>query len=98
MRRRDFLALLGGATTAWPLVSYAQQRTAVIGYLATGSPDTFASRLAAFGQGLGEHGFVEGRNAAIEYRWASGIYDHMRAYASDLAARKVDVIFASGPP
>lgn len=70
----------------------------VIGYLATGSPEAFASRLAALRQGMGEHGFVEGRNVAIEYRWAGDLYDQMQAFAFDLVQRKVDVIFASGPP
>jgi len=70
----------------------------VIGFLATGSPQAFASRLVGLRQGIGEHGFVEGRNVAIEYRWASGVYDQMQAFASELVDRKVDVIVASGPP
>ena len=98
MRRREFFTLLGGAAAAWPFAARAQQAMPVIGYLATGSPDTFASRLAALRKGIGEHGFVEGRNVAIEYRWAGGLYDQMQAFASDLAKRKVDVIVALGPP
>jgi putative ABC transport system substrate-binding protein len=70
----------------------------VIGFLATGSPQAFASRLVGLRQGIGEHGFVEGRNVAIEYRWASGVYDQMQAFASELVDRKADVIVASGPP
>jgi putative ABC transport system substrate-binding protein len=70
----------------------------VIGYLSTGSPQAFASRLAALRQGIGEHGFVEGRSIAIEYRWASGIYNQLQAFAADLVERKVDVIVTSGPP
>jgi putative tryptophan/tyrosine transport system substrate-binding protein len=98
MRRRDFISLLGGAVASWPLASRAQQRMPVIGYLATGSPEAFASRLAAVRQGIGEHGFVEGRNVLIEYRWANGLYDQMQKSASDLVDRKVDVIITSGPP
>ncbi len=96
MRRRDFIAALGGI--AMPYGAEAQQKSPVIGYLSTGSPGTFASRLAAFRQGFGELGFAEGRNVAIEYRWASGEYDQMRTFAADLVGRNVDVILTSGPP
>jgi putative ABC transport system substrate-binding protein len=85
MRRREFIAGLGAA--AWPVVAHAQQQPMpVIGYLATGSPDIFASRLAALRQGIGEHGYFEGRNVAIEYRWASGLYDQLQAFATGLVA------------
>jgi putative ABC transport system substrate-binding protein len=97
MRRRDFIAALGGIT-AMPFGARAQPKTPVIGYLSTGSPSAFASRLAAFRQGLGELGFAEGQNLAIEYRWASGEYDQMQAFAADLVGRNVDVILTSGPP
>jgi putative tryptophan/tyrosine transport system substrate-binding protein len=97
MRRRDFIAALGGIT-AMPFGARAQPKTPVIGYLSTGSPSAFASRLAAFRQGLGELGFAEGQNLAIEYRWASGGYDQMQAFAADLVGRNVDVILTSGPP
>jgi putative ABC transport system substrate-binding protein len=98
MKRREFIALVGGAAT-WPLAARAQQPAMpVIGYLATGSQDTFASRLAALRQGIGEHGYFEGRNVTIEYRWASGLYDQMQAFATDLVARRVDVIVYVGPP
>jgi putative ABC transport system substrate-binding protein len=98
MKRREFIALVGGAAT-WPLAARAQQPAMpVIGYLATGSQDIFASRLAALRQGIGEHGYFEGRNVAIEYRWAGGRYDQMQAFATDLVARRVSVIVASGPP
>ena len=98
MKRREFIALFGGAAT-WPLAARAQQPAMpVIGYLATGSPDIFASRLAALRQGIGEYGYFEGRNVAIEYRWASGLYDQMQAFATDLVARRVDVIVSVGPP
>ena len=70
----------------------------VIGYLAAGSPDAFASRLDALRRGLGDYGYAEGRNVAIEPRWASGVSDQLQAFAADLVARKVDVIVALGPP
>jgi putative tryptophan/tyrosine transport system substrate-binding protein len=96
IRRRSFLALLAGAAT-WTLPSHAQ-RTAmpVIGYLCPESPELFASRLKAFHQGLGEIGFVEGRNVAIDYQWAQGQYKRLPALAADLVARNVDVLVAPG--
>jgi putative ABC transport system substrate-binding protein len=98
MKRREFIVLIGGAAT-WPLAARAQQAAMpVIGYLATGSQDIFASRLAALRQGIGEHGYFEGRNVAIEYRWASGLYDQMQTFAAELVARRVDVIVSVGPP
>jgi hypothetical protein len=73
-RRREFIAL-AGATAAWPFVAGAQQPTMlVIGYLSARSPDDTAHLVAAFRRGLSEHGFIEGQNATIEYRWALGQY------------------------
>ena len=96
IRRRDFLALLGGAAT-WTFPSHAQRPAMpVIGYLCPESPGLFASRLKAFHEGLGETGYVEGRNVAIDYRWAEGQYKRLPALAADLVARNVDVIVAPG--
>jgi putative ABC transport system substrate-binding protein len=95
INRRDVLALLGGATWAFP--SLAQKRaTPVIGYLCPESPRLFASRLKAFHQGLGESGYVEGRNVAIDYQWAEGQYDRLPALAANLVTLNVDVIIAPG--
>ena len=96
MRRRDFISLLGGAAT-WPLAGRAQPATIpVIGYLGAGSPGAFASRLSAFREGLGETGYVEGRNVAMEFRWAEGHHERLPALAADLVARRVTVIVAPG--
>lgn len=96
MRRRDVLTLLGGAAV-WTLPSRAQQPAMpVIGYLGPESPGLFASRLKAFQEGLAESGYAEGRNVAIEYRWAQGQYDRLPALAADLASLKVAVIAAPG--
>src|SRR5258708_5262334 len=96
MRRRQFIAGLGSAA-AWPVVARAQQPAVpVIGYLSTGSPDVFAERLRAFRGSLREAGFVEGRNVAIDYRWAGDDVERLAALAADLGHRPVTVIAALG--
>ena len=95
MRRRELMLLLGGAMTG-PLAARAQQKAMpVIDYLSSTSA---GPGLAAFHQGLGETGYIEGHNAAIEYRWAEGSYDRLPALAADLVHRKVDVIATVGTP
>ena len=97
IRRREFIFTLGGAAAAWPFAARTQQAAMpVIGYLGPESPGAFASRLAAFRQGLSETGYVEGRNVAIEFRWAESQHNRLPALAAELAARQATVIVAPG--
>jgi putative ABC transport system substrate-binding protein len=97
MRRRAFIAGLGGSA-AWPLVARGQQSAMpVIGFLSSRSANDSTLQDAAFRQALNEAGYVDGRNVTIDYRWANGQYDRLPGMAADLVARKVAVIFAGGP-
>jgi putative ABC transport system substrate-binding protein len=98
MRRRDFIAGLGGAA-AWPVIAQAQRPAVpVIGYLSSASENRDLARTLAFRQGLAEAGFVEGRNVAIEYRRAEEHTDQLSALAADLVQRRVSAIYAAGIP
>jgi putative tryptophan/tyrosine transport system substrate-binding protein len=96
MRRREFIAVLGGMVAASPFAARAQQPVPAVGLLSMRSPDDAATarQMAAFRQGLKEVGFQEGVDVAIEYRWAAGHYDQLPAFAADLVQRKVAVIVA----
>jgi putative ABC transport system substrate-binding protein len=99
MLRREVITLIGGAAAlGWPLVTRAEQRIPVIGWLSAGSPeaDNIPARLIAFRRGLSDAGYVEGENVAIEYRWAESQYDRAPDLVADLVRRQVSVIFAVG--
>jgi putative ABC transport system substrate-binding protein len=97
MRRREFITPLGGVAAAWPLAARAQQASMpVVGFLHSGSPRPYAGRMAGFRQGLGDTGFVEGKDVALEYRWAEGNYERLPEMALDLVRLGVSVIVAGG--
>ena len=99
MRRREFITLLGGAATVWPIAASAQQPAMpVIGLLGSVTARQWAPFTEAFLQGLSESGIVEGRNATVEYRWAEGQYDRLPALAAELVQREVAVIAALTTP
>ena len=98
MRRRDFIALVGGASVAWPLKANAQQPAMpVIGFLNGGSAIGYASEVDAFHQGLKKADYIEGQNVVIEYRWANDQYDSLLALANDLVRQQVSVIVTNTP-
>ena len=99
MRRREFIRMLGGSLAAWPLAARAQQAaTLVVGYVSGSSAAERAPLLTAFRKGLGDTGYVEGRNVMLEYRFADGKYDQIPGLAADLVRRPVAVIFAGDAP
>ena len=96
-KRREFITLLGAAV--WPLAARAQQPARpVIGFLGGADPVGYAVLVEALRSGLRDHGYVEGQNVRIEYRWAQGQYERLPALAADLVARKVDIIITHGTP
>ena len=99
MKRREFIALLGGAAASWSLAARAQRPAKpVIGFLGPASPSTFASRIEAIRQGLRDFGYVEGTNITIEYRWAEGRYERLPELAAELVRSNVDLIITHGTP
>src|SRR5262252_7207273 len=100
MRRREFIALLGGGVAAWPLAAPAQQpaKTPTIGFLGATTSSTQNESTAAFVQRLRELGWIEGRTVAIEVRWAEGRGERYTEIAAEFVRRKVDVIVSSGAP
>ncbi|HWX83101.1 MAG TPA: ABC transporter substrate-binding protein [Xanthobacteraceae bacterium] len=99
MRRREVIALFGGAAVAWPFAARAQPtKLPTIGYLGGGTPATESQRIAAFSQQLRDLGWIEGRNLAIEYRWTEGRIDRVAEIAAEFVRLKVDVIVTIGTP
>jgi putative ABC transport system substrate-binding protein len=96
--RRELMLLFGGAVAAPRALRAQQKPMPVIGFLSVNSPGPFAASLAAFRQGLGETGYVEGQSVLIEYRWAEARYDRLPVLAADLVGRQVELIVAGGTP
>ena len=98
MRRREFITLLGGVAVTWPLAASAQSKTPRIGFMGNSTAALEANLVDAFREGLREHGYEEGRNIVIEYRWADGKYERFPALVAELIAAKVEVIVTAGTP
>ena len=99
MKRREFITFLGGGAAALPLAAVrAQQAMRVVGFLGGAAPAGYAVLIEAFRSGLRDHGYIEGQNIRIEYRWAQTQYENLPALAADLVQRKVDVIVTQGTP
>ena len=97
MRRREFIKLLGGTATAWPLAAHAEQPAIpVIGFLDSRPPGAVENRLRGFHQGLKEAGYIEGENLKILYRWADDRLDRLPLLAAELVSRSVAAIATSG--
>jgi putative tryptophan/tyrosine transport system substrate-binding protein len=97
VKRREFIALVGGAAAAWPFAARAQQPALpVVGFVRDGSAEANARYAAAFRKGLNETGYVEGQNATVEYHWLEGQYDRLPALMADLVRRQVAVIATPG--
>jgi putative ABC transport system substrate-binding protein len=96
MRRRDVIAVFGGAIATWPLTLRAQQPNLLVGFLSSRSPEESRDLVDAFRGGLKDGGFAEGQNATVEYRWAHGDYTRLPALAHELVSQKVALIAAVG--
>jgi putative ABC transport system substrate-binding protein len=96
MKRREFIALVGGMAAAWPLAVRAQQPMPVLGFLNSTSPQAWAPFLAAFLQGLKQAGYVNGQNVLIEYRWAGNQNERLPTLAAELVRRPVSLMVTSG--
>jgi len=98
VKRREFIALLGGTAAAWPLAARAQQpaKLLTIGFLGTGTSSGWSQWTTAFERRLRELGWIEGRSIAIEYRWADGRSERFPEIATELVGLKVDVIVTAG--
>jgi len=96
MRRRDLIAMLGGAAAGWPTLAHAQGAMPMIGYLGFTSPGQIGARLTAFQDGLKERGYIVGQNLKVEYRWGEGQAERIPAFAAELVRLRVAAIVAPG--
>ena len=95
MKRREFIAGLGGTAVAWPLAAQAQKPMPVIGFLNSAAHERYTAFVTTFLQGLKEAGYIDGQNVKIEYRWAEGQYDRLPALVADLVQQRVTVLAAT---